>query len=933
MPCRFRFGSYDFDPDRQQLVRGDETVRLSGRAGAILRVLAERAGEIVSSRDLLNEVWPDRLVGDGTLRVHIASLRRLLGAGDDGERYIVNEPGRGYRLAADVEISVAAPDAAAARAAPRGMPAFPEPIADLLGRDEDIARVRALLDGAPRLVTLVGPGGIGKTSLAIAIAATLRAAFADGIAFVDLAGLRDPGAIAGAFTLALGIPPTAGTAEAVVVRHLKARTILLVVDNCEHVIDRTADLLAQILAECPGVGILATSREALRLDDEVVHPVACLDSPRASLGLRAATALRYPAVQLFADRARRVQPDFEMTDANVRLAAIVCEKLDGLPLAIEIAAAHVRTFGLDGLASLTDSGLSAFGPTRRATSRHRSLQAVLDWSVALLSPIERDAFAYLSVFRSAFTLEAAIEIAGAYGGETVMIQALGGLAEKSLLQVKTTGGATTYRMLDTTRAYAAAGLKARGEHGAAARRHAAHLARRLDRLEADAGLAPDFNWRVSHPGLIHEIRAALDWALSGEGDPVSGAVLTVASAPFWLGLGELDEYARRLSGALRALAALPPGAHPRDELLRLELKLNMLGGLSMAHMAGVNRENVVRLDRALDLARLLGDGEAVAAGLWAKTTVLLLSGAYEAALALAGEAVAADRSGASGAPSALALRMSGLALFHAGRLGEAERTTRAAIAGETPSAWAYTTTRLRPTTVAEGNLVPILFLTGRADAARAVMARVSHTVVAEGHPIAYYYQIAMRACVLALWTGDVDHADRLVRLLYDKAEEATSSFLFRTAAMFAEATAVVADRPPPPGAPHALARNRIEQDFLMTIAPALVGDFFLADHPDSGVGWCGAEVLRLQGERLLGRGGPQATAAATDCFARAMELADRQGALAWKLRAATSAARLEARDGRPGAAADRLAAVMAAFPEGRWTADFTAADALLRHSA
>src|SRR5262245_53870544 len=372
------FGPFRLVPSQQLLLEDGKPVRLGSRALEILIALAERPNELVRKEDLIARVWPDTFVEEGNLRVHIATLRRALGDGQGGRRYVTNIPGRGYRfvapisLFADQEVRASLPSTA--------MPTYdvPAPPTRMLGRDDV---VNSLISQLPRrrFITLAGPGGIGKTTVALAVADRSTASYRDGVRFVDLAALTDSLLVPSALGFVLGLAIRSDNPIPGLVAFLRDKKMLLVLDSCEHVIDAAASLAEQVLRGAPGVHILTTSREALRAEGERVQRLGPLGVPAVSAGLTAEEAITYPAIQLFVERATESLDTFELTDADAPVVADVCRRLDGIALAIELAAGRVDAFGVRGLAARLDDRFRLLTHGRRtALPRHQTLSATLD---------------------------------------------------------------------------------------------------------------------------------------------------------------------------------------------------------------------------------------------------------------------------------------------------------------------------------------------------------------------------------------------------------------------------------------------------------------------------------------------------------------------------------------------------------------------------
>jgi predicted ATPase len=432
--------------------------------------LVERAGELVSKDELMARVWPNTFVEESNLKVQVAGLRRALGDRRGSHRYLATISGRGYRFVAPVMFA----DGLATRAGRAHN--LPVPIARMIDRTDAVIVLKTQLS-RHRLVTIVGPGGIGKTTVALALARGLVGAYEDGVRFVDLAPLKDAHLAPSALAAALGLEicseePIAGLIEA-----LREKRMLLVLDNCEHVIEAVADIAAGLLTGAPGIWILATSRAPLRAEGERVHRLPPLESPPRSAGLTAAAALAFPAVQLFVEHATASLGGFELSDADAPLVAEICRRLDGVPLAIELAAARIDAFGVRGLAAYLDHALQLLtGGRRPAGPRHHSLRANLDWDHDLLREDEQVVLRRLANFVGGFTMEAASAVA-AGGGVTAaeVVARVANLVAKSLIAADVGGTATRYRLLETTRAYALEKLAASGEFEAVGNHYAGYL--------------------------------------------------------------------------------------------------------------------------------------------------------------------------------------------------------------------------------------------------------------------------------------------------------------------------------------------------------------------------------------------------------------------------------------------------------------------------
>lgn len=463
------FGPFKLWVAERRLLKDDIPVALSSRSLDILIALVECAGRIVGKKELVARVWPDVIVGESSLRVYIAALRKVLGDGRNEMRYIANVPGRGYSFVAPITWPSTDIELPAER-----LSKLPPMLRSMIDRRESIERVRSeLLER--RFVTIVGPGGMGKTTVGVAVAHTLLREFAGAVFFVDLASLATPNLVAEAVGSAVGLPSLGDDSFSALIAHLAARRIVLVLDNCEHLIESVAALAERVHRAAPQAYILATSRECLRVEGEYAHDLPGLEVPPENSALTAAEAIAFPAVQLFVERTTANGSRIELTDADVRVVADICRRLDGIPLALELAARNVRAHGIRGTGELLDQRLALRWQGRRtAPPRHRTLSALLDWSYDLLAENEQRLLRRLSIYTNAFTFEAATAVSGESVTPTEEIfDALTNLLNKSLLQSQTSETPHSYRLSHTVRAYASIKLAESGEAQLVAERQAA----------------------------------------------------------------------------------------------------------------------------------------------------------------------------------------------------------------------------------------------------------------------------------------------------------------------------------------------------------------------------------------------------------------------------------------------------------------------------
>src|SRR5271170_6289920 len=565
------FGPFNLFAAERLLKKADEPIALGGRAIDILIALVEQAGEVVPQRELISRVWPLVTVEDANLRFQIAALRKALGDGRDGARYVSNVAGRGYCFVAPVTRSSARQPVPITGITPtERVQRLPPRLTRMVGRDDTVRSLAQQLQ-MWRFVSIVGPGGVGKTTVAISVAHTLVDGFHDAVFFIDLAALTEPQLVPTAVASALGLMVQTQDPLVGLLTFIGDRKILLVLDNCEHVIGVAAALAERVVSEAPQAHILATSREALRVEGEHVHLLYSLDCPPEDAGLTAVEALEYPAAQLFMERAAASGYGAALSDVDAPIVARSCRRLDGMALAIELVASRVGSLGIRGTAELLDNRFSLLWHGRRtALPRHETVNAMLDWSYNLLSEREKVVLCRLSVFIGDFTRQAADSVASEReADEADVTDAVASLVTKSLISTTVINESTYYRLLDTTRVYAAAKLAGRGEGDRIARRHAIFYTKLLEHDEIIQSLSNerDLSGYAPHIG---NVRAALGWALSDRGDAAVGIELATWAAPLFIGLS----LHRECKGwCKRALAALDDTSrNTRHEMILQEAR-------------------------------------------------------------------------------------------------------------------------------------------------------------------------------------------------------------------------------------------------------------------------------------------------------------------------------------------------------------------------
>jgi predicted ATPase/DNA-binding winged helix-turn-helix (wHTH) protein len=933
------FGPFNLFPAQRLLLEGDKPVRLGSRALDILIALVERPGEVLGKDDLMARVWPNTFVDEGNLKFQVSALRRTLGGGN---RYLVNVPGRGYSFTAPIirieETRLAAP-------VTETQHNLPAQLTRLIGRDDAVGRLTARL-ARHRLLTIVGPGGIGKTSVALAVAEALIGAYQHGVWLVDLAPLADPRLVPTALAAALDFEIQSENPLPHLLDVLRDRQILLVLDNCEHVIDAAAGLAAAVLRGVPGAHLLATSREPLRVEGEHVHRLAALASPPVSSSLGAAEALGFPALQLFVERAAASLDEFELSDPDAPIVADICRRLDGMALAIELAAARVDAFGVRGVASRLDDRFQLLTKGRRtALPRHRTLRATLDWSHELLPEPERVVLRRLAVFVSGFTEEAAVAVAAS--AEIVaseVIESVANLVTKSLVMVTVSDVMVRYRLPETIRAYAFEKLAESGEREYIARRHAEYHRDLFERAEAEAEARPMGEFLAVYGPRIDNLRAALDWAFSPGGDASIGIALTAASVPLWVDLSMMAECRRRVESALARLNSVA------DVDPRHEMQLLAAFGMSLNYTTGPVPETEAAWTRTLEIAKSLDDtGYQLRAlrGLWAHR---MNGGEYRAALALAYEF--GDLTATRGDPADLGVadRMAGIILHYLGDQTGARRHLERHLARPVASVRHSQTLRflLDERVTVRSLLSRILWLQGFPDQAAHTARLAVDDAGARSHALSLCHALGYAACPVALNNGDLDAVEGYATVLLDHARQLglagwiARGRCFQGAVMimrddFADGLPLLRDaldqlreQGAAPAYPQLLAVLARGLGQAGQVAEGLVAiDQALALSERHEERWGLPELLRTKGLLRMLEGSDRSASAAEDCFRQALDWARRDGTLSWELRAAFSLGRIWRDQERRAEARDLVASVYGRFTEGFGTADLQTAKQLL----
>lgn len=922
----FAFGPFLLIPERQLLLQGEAPVRIGGRALDLLIALVERPGEILSKDELLARAWPGVFVEEGNLKANIVTLRRALGDDLDAVKYIATVTGRGYRFVGTVASVVVSERTLTSAATTLRNHNLPVARTRIYGRADVIDAVHGELAEA-RLVTIVGTGGIGKTTLALAVAERALTSFADGVWLVDLAPTRAPELTPNSIATTLGFAVQSADALSTLCDHLREREMLLVLDNCEHVVDAAAACAARILSQCPGVTILATSREPMRVGGERVRRLSGLSAPPASSSpISAAEALTFPAIQLFADRARESSERFVLTDADVPIVAGICRKLDGLALAIEFAATRIAVFGAAGLLKQLDDQLRVLGSYRGGPERQRTLIATLDWSYGLLGTGEAALLRAVSVFAGVFDINGASAIADVAHAEAAEIVAQ--LAAKSLLVVDVAAYGVAYRLLETTRTYCREHLLASGEEVAVHVRHAEYLCDALRRATDERSSRPAPEWSAAYAPFIDDLRAALAWAARDARHRALRVRLAAAGSLLWNHFSLTEECRSHVSEAVAELEAAGFAGSETE----MQLQLTLAGATMFTR--GLTPDVLQMLQRSLDLAYQVEDFDY-------QKRCLDLIGMYQLWV---GENAAGKRT-----LETLVARLAddpefrrevephlALAELFLGQLHLGRRRLEAHYRQDThgPS---ESVRVIYDKNVDVGNVLShALWLTGSPDAALRMSRNTIELAVETQHHISLSNSLAW-ACLVFFVTGSHEEGTRCVEMLdeqvtrYGIATWGPLARFYRGALGSAERGAAegLGDMERALAELQATNHGARRSFYLAILADAYLRCGRLVEAESTiqsalkfaeaqAERWCMPEVQRVQAALLVAR---NRTQEAESILSSALTLAREIGALSWRLRVAADLARVWQSDSRTEEAHDLLASVYSEFSEGFSTRD------------
>jgi predicted ATPase/DNA-binding winged helix-turn-helix (wHTH) protein len=929
------FGDFRFIPTRQLLLHHDVRTRVGSRALDLLHALVRRPGQLVTKDELIRFAWPNTFVQDENLKVNIAALRRALQTDASEHSYIATVPGRGYRFVAPLRILASSDETSVPDSVRRITGELPATSA-LIGRDNVIVDLAEHLLKA-RLLTIVGPAGVGKTSIGVTIARQIGEPLKDGVCFVDLTVIEDPHLVAPAIAFALGVHSNRTDILPGLVESVRGREMLLVLDNCEHVLSAVAtaaDYLSDALSKFM---IVATSREPLRCRRESVYRLAPLLCP----GERetAAGAASFPAVELLVRRAEA--QGYRLKGADIHMLAAISRRLDGIPLAIELAAPRLSVKGPAELLGLLEESFDLLAsPADAVTPRHTTLMATLDWSYRLLSEHESRLLRHLSLFSGTFALDNVVGVCGHLAAAEDLAVCLENLAARSLLSLSYDSGRRHYRLLHSTRSFASERLRYSGEQPAAMASYSRYLLSLFERAEDEWKWRTREDWTALYGYWGNDLRRVIDWSFGAGQDPQIGVRLTVAGITLWSELSSSSEHKARIGTALDAAGELPAG----DRVLKLKL----LAAQAINLCQSGDLETVVDLLRkVLALADELGDVEyrirmtALLAG------VQFFSGRYREALStLAQTSPIIETSGARSAVPDIEWH----GLMNRFCCGE----VRLAYQGLTKLASEHAPIANRSQASR--------FVIDRFVAVRTFLALTAWTIgeprqgfdvaqeaveAAESfdHSVSQAFVLGLGAIPVSLMCGFLDVAQKQVTALFDYLALHQDD-IWPPFARFYQATIDAAQ-----GNTGGLERMRRSIDELVKGNLLVHLPMRLAMHADAalshdqfdvarasvkqalehahrtGEHWCDAELRRLQG---MIRWRERDFEGAERRLYEAIQLARQSGALSFELRATTSLAELGMMTGQSDVAMTQLAAILRRFDNSFSSADVMTARNLVQ---
>jgi predicted ATPase/DNA-binding winged helix-turn-helix (wHTH) protein len=923
------FGNYRIFPELRILLKNGNKVDLTARAFDVLWVLVKARGEVVTKDELIEQVWAGSFVEENNLQTHIAAIRRAL---KQDRSFISTDFGRGYRL------TLPAPARTNLIPAKEKIesPNLPIPLTTLLGRDSELRDLQQLIT-ANRLTTITGPGGIGKTRLAIEAARRLLLSFSGRVHFVEMGMIGESDNIWPAIARALGVEATnvGLTAESRIA--LRNQRLLLIIDSCEHLTEAITRVVETLLQIGEGLHICITSQEPFGAQGEQIYRIRPLAVPPADAST-IDVVLTHAAAQLFVERSLSYTRDSQFDDATACEIATICRQLDGVPLALELAAARVPTLGVRGvLDGLSDRFRLLTAGQRGALPRHRTLRATVDWSHRLLDETERTLFRRLAVFPSGFTVEAAHYVSGPeIEDQWRIIDLLGNLVGKSLLHL-VSAPTPRYRFLETIRLYALEELADSGETDLTARRHASYFQRISEQAVADWKLQATGDWRQVYRGYLDDVRAALKWAFSENGDKEIGMRTLQNSIPFWVGFSLLDECRRWVSLALDKHGVTETTSTHDEMVLRAAL------GTSLTWVRGPVAETRAAWSRALDLARELGETEIELQARYGLWLFSLRTGHYSEALHLATEMMALATEAKDDEAFATGQRIAGVSRHSLGDHAEGRALLeRALIWFEQNRPQSVFRFGLDQHAAGLAFLARALWVEGYTTDAVKVANLAVDRALALDHASTLCCALAEGLCMVSALNQDLDALEKATQDLTRTASRHGLQVWQAYGEIFELWAMMQHKEKPALGRITSVIRLLDEMQFDRWYSPFVadvlrscgspVGSMWTSFRPSVDCGdshWAMPEFLRIEAAFDLEHNAGQLESTVEHRLERALALAHERGARSWELKVAATLARLLISDNRRDKAQILLRSTISSFPSGNESNGLRTANVIL----
>ncbi|MBN3836064.1 winged helix-turn-helix domain-containing protein [Burkholderia sp. Ac-20344] len=915
------FGSFRLYPDERRLERGDEVAEIGSRAFDILSLLVHRPGEVVSQKEFQEKVWPDSVVGDVNLRVQITALRKLLSEDSASSHGIRSITGRGYCFVGPVTCAILNNTAVA-----EALGDASNDISNLIGRRAAIEDICRLLS-AKGFVSIVGPGGIGKSAAALVAVRAFSEANNVTTSIVELSSVSHGDHVASTVASTLELLVDNRSPTDAITDYLAKSERLLLLDCCEHVIDAVAQLALAISQSCERVIILATSREPLRVPNEYVYRIRPLDVPEHAEGISTEDALSYSSVRLFCERSTSFQSnEFTVLTDNIETICTICASLDGLPLAIELAAAQVHVFGAEGLLGVLDKRLDVLTRGHRtALPRHRTLRSTIDWSYDTLTEHERKILRHAAIFKGSFSFaQVGALLNDSSPLSPAIVSSMANLVDKSLLTSIPGSQPPTFRLLDSTRAYGIEKLRECGEYEAAARQHARYFLSLFTEPAVWSSAEPALDQLAGAPRILNDVRAALDWSLASATDETLGVALTWSSGSLFYQLYLCEEYRQRVLNALRFIQrGSKADAEPEFRLL---LALAQADFLTQPLKRGISTH---AFREALALATHLRHEVRQVQVLYGTIVMTTMAGEYDEANRFCEQLHELSRTRNTDVP--MYHRMQALVDTQLGKVEGALHHVDVALSIYGPK---MAKRKVQDPTRYDARIAltslrsRILWLAGLVDDAVTVAAESVEEALSLGHDLSVCCSLASGACPVACWRGDHAALEKYLSLL----EGLSSEYLLVNWRDQAECYGFGRQQSTRPlgkawwrafdhWAPTA-------HETLATVNRQLLTPVAIERATSGKAGWATPEIWRVLGEQYLEHSSKPLEKAET-LFRDAISLSTQHGTFSFELRAATSLSRFLFQKGERQEAEDVLSTTLSRVSQGMETRDVRTARTVL----